>query len=78
MSQNKEHKDQAAELAHRVVELIADQEHGVALQALLGAYAAVAINYPCCSRNAVLHLAHTANLIEASTAAAPAGAAHIH
>lgn len=78
MSQNKEHEDQAGELARRVVELIADQEHGVALQTLLGVYVAVAVKYPCCARNAVLHLAHSANLIEAHTAAAPAGAAHVH
>lgn len=78
MSQNKEHDDQVTALARRLVNLVSEQEHGVALQAFLSAYAAVAINYPCCARNSVSGLLHVANLIEIHTAAAPAGTAHIH
>lgn len=67
----------ASALARHLVEIASVQEtHRIALQALLSAYAAVAVCHPCCAGEAARMAREVANLIE--TYAAPEGAAHVH
>lgn len=73
-------QDRAAEvarLAHRLVELVSDQPtHQVPLQALISAYASVALCHPCCTLGAAHAARQIADLIE--THAAPQDARHVH
>lgn len=72
-----EHLAQVRALAHHLVEIVSEQPtHRVPLEALISAFASVAVSHPCCAQKAADLARHVADYIE--THAAPAGAAHIH
>lgn len=72
-----EHLAEVTRLAHRLVEIVSVQPtHLVALEALISAYASVAVCHPCCAHQAAATARRVASLIE--NTAAPIGAAHIH
>ncbi len=71
------HTEEVTALAHRLVEIVSEQQtHQVALDALISAYASVAICHPCCTQKAADLARKVADLIE--TSAAPNCAKHIH
>ncbi len=73
----KEKSAAAMTLAERLTEIAAAQpSHGIALDGLLLAYAAVAIAHPCCTAKAAHALRDAAETIAPHTAAQ--GAAHVH
>jgi hypothetical protein len=75
-TKNQRHAD-VAELANRLVEIVSEQQtHLVALEALISAYASVAVCHPCCSQGAADLARRVANVIE--TTSAPHGATHVH
>ena len=72
-----QHMEEVTALAHRLVEIVsAQQTHQVALEALISAYASVAVCHPCCAQKAAGLARRVADVIESS--AAPVGAQHIH
>ena len=72
-----QHMDEATALAHRLVEIVsAQQTHQVALEALISAYASVAVCHPCCTQKAADLARRVADVIESS--ATPVGTQHIH
>ncbi len=72
-----QHMEEVTALAHRLVEIVsAQQTHQVALEALISAYASVAVCHPCCAQKAADLARRVADVIESS--AAPVGAQHIH
>lgn len=65
------HLAQVTALAHRLVELVSQQKtHQVPLEALISAYASVAVCHPCCARQAAATARRVADLIESSAAPA--------
>ena len=76
-----EHLRQVTALAHQLVDIVSQQKtHLIALEALISAYASVAVSHPCCALHAAATAHRVAGLIENSIASAPsqAGAAHFH
>ena len=72
-----QHMEEVTALTHRLVDIVsAQQTHQVALEALISAYASVAVCYPCCAQKAADLARRVAGVIESS--AAPVGAQHIH
>ena len=72
-----QHMEEVTALAHRLVEIVSTQQtHQVGLEALISAYASVAVCHPCCAQNAADLARRVADVIESS--AAPVGAQHIH
>ena len=72
-----QHMDEATALAHRLVEIVSEQQtHQGALEALISAYASVAVCHPCCAQKAADLARRVADVIESS--AAPVGTQHIH
>ncbi len=72
-----QHMEEVTALAHRLVEIVSEQQtHQVALEALISAYASVAVCHPCCTQKAADLARRVADVIESS--AAPVGAQHIH
>lgn len=72
-----QHMDEATALAYRLVEIVSEQQtHQVALEALISAYASVAVFHPCCTQKAADLARRIAGVIESS--AAPVGSHHIH
>ena len=64
-------------MAHRLVDIASEQPtHRVALEALISAYASVAVCHPCCAQKAADLARRIAGFIESN--AAPVGAQHIH
>ncbi len=77
MTTNQQHQTQVSALAHRLIDIVCEQgTHLAALQALISAYASVAINHPCCARAAADTARRTADLIERH--AVPAASQPIH
>ncbi|MBD9395756.1 hypothetical protein [Acidovorax sp. ACV01] len=73
-----EHQSQVTALAHRLVEIVSEQQtHRVALEALISAYASVAVCHPCCAQGAATTARQVADLIQ-QNAAAPANACAAH
>ncbi len=67
----------ARRLAASLTDIVSQQaSHQTGLQALLFAYAAVAMCHPCCAHGAAIAARAAADLIEANTA--PQDARHIH
>lgn len=74
-----EHLAEVTSLAHRLVEIVTEQKtHRVALEALISAYASVAVCHPCCAQQAAATARRVAGLIENTAAPASAGTAHVH
>lgn len=72
-----QHMEEVTALAHRLVEIVSTQQtHQVGLEALISAYASVAVCHPCCTQKAADLARRVADVIESS--AAPVGAQHIH
>ena len=72
-----QHMEEVTALAHRLVEIVSTQQtHQVALEALISAYASVAVCHPCSTQKAADLARRVADVIESS--AAPVGAQHIH
>ena len=72
-----QHMEEVTALAHRLVEIVSTQQtHQVALEALISAYASVAVCHPCCAQKAADLARRVADVIESS--AAPVGTQHIH
>lgn len=72
-----QHMEEVTALTHRLVEIVsAQQTHQVALEALISAYASVAVCHPCCAQKAADLARMVADVIESS--AAPVGTQHIH
>ncbi len=72
-----QHMEEVTALTHRLVDIVsAQQTHQVALEALISAYASVAVCHPCCAQKAADLARRVAGVIESS--AAPVGAQHIH
>ena len=72
-----QHMEEVTALTHRLVDIVsAQQTHQVALEALISAYASVAVFHPCCTQKAADLARRVADVIESS--AAPVGAQHIH
>ena len=72
-----QHMEEVTALTHRLVDIVsAQQTHQVALEALISAYASVAVCHPCCAQKAADLARRVAGVIESS--AAPVGAHHIH
>ena len=72
-----QHMEEVTALTHRLVDIVsAQQTHQVALEALISAYASVAVCHPCCAQKAADLARRVASVIESS--AAPVGAQHIH
>lgn len=72
-----QHMEEVTALAHRLVEIVSTQQtHQVGLEALISAYASVAVCHPCCAQKAADLARRVADVIESS--AAPVGAQHIH
>ena len=72
-----QHMEEVTALTHRLVDIVsAQQTHQVALEALISAYASVAVCHPCCAQKAADLARRVADVIESS--AAPVGAQHIH
>lgn len=72
-----QHMEEVTALAHRLVEIVSEQQtHQVGLEALISAYASVAVCHPCCTQKAADLARRVADVIESS--AAPVGAQHIH
>ena len=72
-----QHMEEVTALAHRLVEIVsAQQTHQVALEALISAYASVAVCHPCCAQKAADLARRVAGVIESN--AAPVGSHHIH
>ena len=72
-----QHMEEVSALAHRLVEIVSTQQtHQVGLEALISAYASVAVCHPCCTQKAADLARRVADVIESS--AAPVGAQHIH
>ena len=73
------HREQTTKLAHALVAVCTAHgaHHRVSMEALLTAFASIAICHPCCATNAAQVARYTAGLIESQTspASAPAGAA---
>jgi hypothetical protein len=68
---------QVTALAHQFVDLATEQQtHQVALEALISAYASIAVCHPCCARHAADTARRVADHIENS--AAPARAVPVH
>jgi hypothetical protein len=67
-------------LAERLTEIAAAQlSHGIALDGLLLAYAAIAIAHPCCTAKAAHALRDAAEAVAAHTVhSAAQGAAYVH
>ena len=76
----KEKRDAARALADRLTEIAAAQpSHGIALDGLLLAYAAVAIAHPCCTVKAAHAQRDAAETVAAHAVhSAAQGAAHVH
>ncbi len=76
----KEKSDAARALAERLTDIAAAQpSHGIALDGLLLAYAAVAIAHPCCTAKAALLLRDAAEAVAAHAVhSAAQGAAYVH
>jgi len=71
------YEEEVTALTHRLIEIIsAQQTHQVGLDALISAYAAVAVCHPCCAQKAADLARMVAGVIESS--AAPVGTHHIH
>ena len=72
-----QHMEEVTALAHRLVEIVSTQQtHQVGLEALISAYASVAVCHPCCAQKAADLARRIAGFIESN--AAPVGAQHIH
>ena len=72
-----QHMEEVTALAHLLVEIVSEQQtHQVGLEALISAYASVAVCHPCCTQKAADLARRVADVIESS--AAPVGAQHIH
>ena len=72
-----QHMEEVTALAHRLVEIVSTQQtHQVGLEALISAYASVAVCHPCCAQKAADLARRVADVIESS--AAPVGTQHIH
>ena len=72
-----QHMEEVTALTHRLVDIVsAQQTHQVALEALISAYASVAVCHPCCAQKAADLARRVADVIESS--AAPVGTHHIH
>ena len=72
-----QHMEEVIALAHRLVEIVSEQQtHQVGLEALISAYASVAVCHPCCAQKAADLARRVADVIESS--AAPVGTQHIH
>lgn len=70
--------EKAVQLARELVDIVTKQEtHREALEALISAFASVAICHPCCAHAAAATARRMADLIE-NQVKAPAGATHIH
>lgn len=69
------HMAEVTELTHELIDIVTEQRtHRIALEALIAAFAAVAVAHPCCAQQA----AHTARQVAAliETTPAPKGATH--
>lgn len=72
-----EHSSKVASLAHSLVDIVSEQPtHQVALEALISAYASVAVCHPCCAQKAADLARKVADVIDSQ--AAPQGAQHVH
>lgn len=72
-----QHMEEVTALTHRLVDIVsAQQTHQVALEALISAYASVAVCHPCCTQKAADLARRVADVIESS--ATPVGTQHIH
>lgn len=72
-----QHMEEVTALAHRLVEIVSEQQtHQVGLEALISAYASVAVCHPCCTQKAADLARRIAGVIESN--AAPVGSHHIH
>ena len=72
-----QHMEEVTALAHRLVEIVSTQQtHQVGLEALISAYASVAVCHPCCAQKAADLARRVAGVIESN--AAPVGSHHIH
>jgi hypothetical protein len=72
-----EHIAEVTELTHVLIDVVTEQRtHRIALEALIAAFAAVAVAHPCCAQQA----AHTARKVAAliETTPAPQSATHVH
>lgn len=70
-----QHLAEVQDLAHVLVDIVSEQRtHQVALEALMSAYASVAVCHPCCAQRAADLARNVASLIE--TAPVPQGATH--
>lgn len=70
-----QHLAEVADLAHELVDIVTEHcTHQVALEALMSAYASVAVCHPCCAQRAADLARNVASLIE--TTPAPQGATH--
>lgn len=70
-----QHMAEVTELTHALVHIVTEQRtHRIALEALIAAFAAVAVAHPCCAQQAAHTARNVANLIE--TTPVPAGATH--
>lgn len=76
-SAHNQHRDEVTALAHRMVEIVSEQQtHQVALEALISAYISVAVCHPCCAQKAADVARRAAGVIE--NHATPPGAQHVH
>ena len=72
-----QHMEEVTALAHRLVEIVSEQQtHQVCLEALISAYASVAVCHPCCAQKAADVARRAAGVIE--NHATPPGAQHVH
>ena len=72
-----EHLSNVTSLAHSLVEIVSVQPtHQVALEALISAYASVAVCHPCCAQKAADLARKVADVIDSQ--AAPRGAFPVH
>ena len=74
-----QHMEEVTALAHLLVEIVSEQQtHQVGLEALISAYASVAVCHPCCAKLAAAVARQVAEIIENTVAPMPPGANHIH
>ncbi len=73
-----EHHAAVMALAHRMVDIVSEQPtHQVALEALISAYASVAVCHPCCQQQAADLARRVADVLDLDPAAPP-HAPHVH
>ena len=73
------HLAQVTELARTLVDLVSAQPtHQVALEALISAFASVAVCHPCCAHKAANTARKVADFIDTHSAGAGASHPHVH